>query len=129
MLAGRRRLSSNGHREVLTLVAPQGVLDLIHGKRIQLHDLRRRPEGGRHDAPGLILARDIYDHPCFVVTVHAPPVGAREKVRPRPEKHLDDAGAGGCVPFMGNLNEESRHSPSPLSNNLRLSWSTLNLAV
>src|SRR5512135_74297 len=91
------------------------VLDLLQRERVELDDLRLRPEGGRHDAASLILAVDLHHDPCLVHPVLASPVCLAQKMRSAPEKDLDGAGTRHHLLFVRNLDEESRHDLNLLS--------------
>src|SRR5262245_19992299 len=89
-------------------------LDVLHRKRIELHDLCVRPKCGWHNAAGLILAIDLHQHPCLVHPVPASPLCTTQEMEPGAKEDMDCPSTHRRNAFVRNLNEEScRHIDLP----------------
>ena len=76
--------------------------------------VRLRAKRRRDNAPSLIFAIDLNQHPCLVHPVLASPICIAQEMGAGPEKDVDDPSTGHDRLFVRNLYEEScRHLRSP----------------
>src|SRR5262245_13153285 len=85
----------------------QYVLDLLDRECIELHDLRVRSKGRRHNLAGLVLACRVHDHPCLVLSVLASPIRLTQEMRTALEKGVNDARTRPRSGLVRNLDQES----------------------